>query len=317
MKQKIYIYGVVTVLIILTGAVFKLIHMAGAGWLLTAGVATLVFVFLPAALVNNYKGEGNRQNKLLYIVTWITCFVVFTAMLFKIQHWPYAGLLLTVALPFPYVVFLPVFLIVTSKNKHFSIYNTVFILLLLAGISVFTALLSLNVTRNRITDSYNLARNYNRIETALIQIPDRNVESPLDLKIDEVLKITYEYKELILKQEGISPVQWNNDAGSLVRPDSKGLAAHALLDAGEPEPGTRLKAGLNSLVTEIKKTSGCEELAKEAPVIFDIVTPSGREEDWYSWKFKDNNLSWVLIYLDGLETNLKMIREAVKCPGGI
>ncbi len=310
MKQKIYIPGVVTVLIILTGAVFKLNHIPGAGWLLTAGVATLVFVFLPAALINNYKGEGNRQNKLLYIVTWITCFVVFTAMLFKIQHWPYAGLLLIVALPFPYVVFLPVFLIVTSKNKNFSIYSTVFILLLLAGNSVFTALLSLNVTKNRITDSYNLSRNYNRIEAALTRIPDRNAESPLDLKIDEVLKITHDYKQLILKQEGISTVQWNNDAGSLERPDSKGLAAHDLLDAGEPEPGTKLKAGLNDLVNEIKKTSGCEELAKSAPVIFDLNAPSGKESDWGKWKFNDNSLSWVLIYLDGLQANLNMIKAA-------
>jgi len=312
MKQKTYIFGVLTALIIFTGAIFKINHWAGAGILLTTGLATLVLIFLPVALINNYKAEGNRQNRLLYIVTCVTCFVIFTSMLFKIQHWPYAGLLLTVALPFPYVVFLPVFLAVTSKNKNFSIYSTVFILLLLAGNSVFTALLSLNVTRDRISDSYNLSRNYNRLETVLSQTPDRNTESPLDLKIDEVLRIAHEYKELILKQEGISDVQWNNDAASLVRPDSKGLAALALLDAGEPEPGARLKAGLNSLANEIEKTSGCEELAKEVPVIFDIVTPSGREEDWYSWKFKDNNLSWVLIYLDGLETNLKMIRAVVK-----
>jgi hypothetical protein len=312
MKQKTYIFGVLTALIIFTGAIFKINHWAGAGIMLTTGLATLVLIFIPVALINNYKAEGNRQNRLLYIVTSVTCFVVFTAMLFKIQHWPYAGLLLTVALPFPYVVFLPVFLIVTSRNKNFSIYSMVFILLLLAGNSVFTALLSLNVTKDRISDSYNLSRNYNRLETVLSQTPDTITESPLAVKIDEVLKIVYEYKELILKQEGISAVQWNNDAGSLVRPDSKGLAAHALLDAGEPEPGTRLMDGLNGLVNEIKKTSGCEELAKEAPVIFDTVSPTGREDDWCSWKFADNNLSWVLIYLDGLETNLKMIRATVK-----
>jgi len=46
--------------------------------------------------------------------------------------------------PFPYVVFLPVYLIVTEKNKSHNIYNTVYILLLLALNSTFAALLALH-----------------------------------------------------------------------------------------------------------------------------------------------------------------------------
>ncbi len=131
MKQKIYILGVITAMIISTGVILKVNHWPAAGILITAGTLILVLIFLPAALINNYKAEGNSQNRLLYIVTYITCFVVFIGMLFKIQHWPYAGIALLIALPFPYIVFLPVFLTVTSKNKNFNIYNTVFVLLLL------------------------------------------------------------------------------------------------------------------------------------------------------------------------------------------
>ncbi len=132
--------------------------------MITAGTLILVLIFFPAALINNYKAEGNNQNRLLYIVTYITCFVVFIGMLFKIMHWPYAGIALLIALPFPYIVFLPVFLIVTSKNKNFNIYNTVFVLLLLALNSVFSGLLSLNVSKETIDDSYNISRNYNKVE---------------------------------------------------------------------------------------------------------------------------------------------------------
>ena len=87
----------------------------------------LVFVFLPLALRNHYRTEGNRKNSALYIVTWLTCFVVFGGMLYKIMHWPGAAIALMIALPFPYVVFLPVFLAVTAKDKSFSIYNTVYV----------------------------------------------------------------------------------------------------------------------------------------------------------------------------------------------
>ena len=312
MKQKIYILGLFTVLIVFAGLVFKVNHLAGAGIMLIAGFATLVLVFLPLSLRDHYKAEGTRQNLPLYVVTWLTVFVVFTAMLFKILHWPHAGILMAIAIPFPYVVFLPVFLSVTSKNKNFSIYNTVFVLLLLVVNSVFSALLGLNITRNRIDDSYNLSHNYNKFEIALSQLTEKIPGSSLILKIDEALKIVEEYRVIILKHEDMTLEQWQKNPGDLGMPDSKGRAAAALIKAGDSPSGTKLYASLKALITEIENTSGYEGLAEAAPVIFDLEEPSGKEEDWGNWKFSDNSLSWVLIYLDGLETNLKMIKVTVK-----
>jgi hypothetical protein len=311
MKQKIYILGLLTVLIVFTGLVFKVNHLAGAGIMLIAGFATLVLVFLPLALRDHYKAEGTSQNLTLYIVTWLTSFVVFTAMLFKILHWPRAGLLLAIAIPFPYVVFLPVFLSVTSKNKNFSIYNTVFVLLLLAANSVFSALLGLNVTRNRIDESYNLSHSYIKFEIALSRLPEKVPGSSLNLKIDEALKIVEEYRGIILKHEDMTPEQWQNSPGDLVMPDSKGRSAVALIKAGDSLSGTKLFASLKALTKEMENTTGYEGLAKAAPVIFDLNVPSGKDEEWSTWKFSDNSLAWVLIYLDGLETNLKLIRASL------
>ncbi|MBN2864113.1 MAG: hypothetical protein JXN62_13180 [Bacteroidales bacterium] len=144
MKQKIYILGLAITLTVFTGIIFKVNHWPGAGYLMTVGIISLVILFLPLALRNHYKVEGNNKNLVLYIVTWLTCFVVFTAMLFKIMHWPGAGTALMISIPFPYVIFLPVFLIVTGKNKKFNIYYTVFVLFLLAAISGFSALLALH-----------------------------------------------------------------------------------------------------------------------------------------------------------------------------
>ena len=104
----------------------------------------LLIVFLPVALRSSYKGEGRRESLPLYVITYLTCLVSFVSMLFKIQYWPGAGYLLLVAIPFPFVVFLPVYLYITGKNENHNIYNTVAVLFLLVIFSSLTVLLALH-----------------------------------------------------------------------------------------------------------------------------------------------------------------------------
>jgi hypothetical protein len=189
MKQKIYTLGLITTSIIIIGSLFKIMHWPGGGQLLILGIVMLILVFLPLALRNHYRTEGEKKNLLLYIVTWLTCFVVFGGMLFKIMHWPGAGIALVAALPFPYVIFLPVFLFVTSKDKNFNISDTVAVLCLLAAVSIFTALLALNVSKERINDSMELSRRYYRPETVLDEIPAPASQTPVMDEIDDHLKV--------------------------------------------------------------------------------------------------------------------------------
>jgi hypothetical protein len=316
MKQKIYFLGLVAAILMSTGAIFKVNHWPAAAHMMITGTLVLVLIFLPAALINHYRAEGNKQNKVLYIVTWITCFVVFTAMLYKIMHWPYAGYALLIALPFPYAVFLPAFLAVTSKNKNFNIYNTVFMLLLLALNSVFAALLALNVSKQTVIDSYGLSRNYCMTETAIADLPGTASQSSVNAKIDEILKITSDYQDLILKHEGLTREQWKKDPGNLVRPDNVNTAAEILGDNGEMPAGIKLEKAISELVSLMEQTKGYEETAKALPSILGMGTEN--EEDPASAFFFRNiviPLSWVLIYFDGVESNLKMIKAST--PSGL
>ena len=308
MKQKIYILGIITALIIFTGTIFKINHFPGASILLTVGLATMVLIFMPIALADNYRAQEPGRSLLLYIVTWLTCFVVFTAMLFKIQHWPYAGAALTIAIHFPYVVFLPVFLIITSKNKNFNVYNTVFVLSLLAINSVFSTLLALNVSKTIIDDSYTLSQNYNRLENILAQLPENKNQPDVEKKIDEVLKIVIDYQDLILKHEGITREAWIKDPGILARPDSRQTAQDALLKSNEQYAGQRLESGLRNLILEFEKCPELKNLASSAPLIFDYKDHKDRIGPWI---FELGPLAWNLIYLDGLEANLTMIKASI------
>jgi len=311
MKQKIYYYGLIAAMLMATGAIFKVNHWPAAAIMMIAGTLILVLLFLPAALINHYRAEGNKQNKLLYIVTWITCFVVFTAMLYKIMHWPHAGIGLLIALPFPYVVFLPVFLAVTSRNKNFNIYNTVFVLLLLALNSVFSALLALNVSKDTIVDSYSISKNYCQVNAAMNNFPTNVRESTVNIKIDEVLKIVADYQDLILKHEGMTREQWKKNPGNLLRPDNQNIAAGVLADKGEMPAGIKLEKSISELISLMEKTKGYEEIAKALPSVLGMGA-ANEDDPVSSFSFRNIviPLSWALIYLDGVETNLKMIKAS-------
>lgn len=311
MKQKIYILGFATALTISLGAIFKINHWPLAGYLLILGILTLVFLFLPLALRNSYKSGENSRNLVLYWATWLTCFVVFIGMLFKILHWPHAGTWLMIALPFPYVVFLPVYLVITSKNKNFNIYNTVFVLFLLTAVSAISLLLALSVSKERIADSLSIPGNYNRLENAVAMIPYHNRQSSVEQKIDDLLKISGEYKDLILKVDGITADQWNNDPKILLTSDSWQTKRNKLMELGLSLQG-QLKTGLSDLLIMLEKTTGYESLAKAAPEILDMnKNRSGNSYNWENDIMIWGEQPWALSYLEGLETNLKLLRLSI------
>lgn len=312
MRQKIYTLGLVITSVIFLGALLKINHWPGGGQLLILGVVTLVMVFLPLALGNHYRADGGKKNLPLYIVTWITCFVVFGGMLFKMMHWPGAGIALLIALPFPYVVFLPVFLAVTSKDRNFSIYNTVAVLFLLAGTSISSALLALNVSKEKIDDSILLSRSYNRIETILDEIPAAPGQAPVVNKIGELLSIIDDYQHSIFSLEGMSEEEWNNDPWTFPRPEAASVLDKALITAGEnPTYDTRLQTGLGELVTALRQSAVNEEAAGKIPLIFDFFETPGDGPGWTKGMFMVPPRVWSLIYLDGLETNLKLLRAGL------
>ncbi len=310
MKQKIYIFGIITTMVILTGTVFKINHWPGAGILLILGILTLAWVFIPVALINAYKGNKASHYLPLYIVTYITSLVVFTAMLFKIQHWPGVHNLFLIALPFPYLVFLPVFLYTVSKDKNYNVYNVVFVLSLLALNSVFSVLLALNVSKSRLEDSYSVSRNYNHIESVLGHLQNKVSQSAIDIKIEGVIKIVNEYQDIILKEEGISAEQWVSNPDNLWRPEVRGIAANTLAGSFDPPIAGKLSDGLLDLISEMNNTRGYEEFAKVAPVVFDYNSKTESVLDWGQRIFAYNNLSWALIYLDGLKANLSLIKAS-------
>lgn len=310
MKQKIYILGLATAIIVFLGTLFKVNHWPGAAILLVSGISILVFVFLPLALVSSYKAEGSKGKRLLYIVTWLTAFIVFAAMLFKIQHWAGAGLLVLVSIPFPFVVFLPVFLMSRSGNSKENIYNTVSVLFLLMLISCFTGLLALNVSKDKMIDSYSVMHNYYQSNKAAENFDVRS-HSSAALLIDELIGKTQEYRDLYIGSSGYSPDMWKGELGPY---QGSWLSQKNDIRFGKEKEAIHsgLLSGLRDLISLLEKTPGCESLAAAAPSLFNLrKTPSGNY-NWDSDQILYPTHPWLLVYLVGLENNLRLMKVSVK-----
>jgi hypothetical protein len=311
MKQKIYILGLISSMILVTGTIFKLNHWPAAGILMTIGTFLLVILFLPAALTNHFKVKGNSQNRPLYIVTYITCFVVFTGMLFKIQHWPFAGLAMMIAIPFPFIVFLPVWLYVTSKIKNFDINNTIYVLFLLTIQAVFTALLALNVTKEKLDYTLQLTNQISSFNAAIGTLPDVSDKSSVILAADEVLKQIEECRQLLFNRTDITRKGLKEGTTSSRFLDSKDIPQDLLLSSSITSPAEKLSQALTSFVTEIAKQPDGQNLAEKARQLFDLTNKPGDDTPWHYKMFQGVYLTWILVELDEMEYFVRVFKSGV------
>jgi hypothetical protein len=118
MKNLMKISGVAGTVLFGFAAMFKIQHWPGASIMLTLGALFLVFTFLPSALVVLWKETHSTKRLFMFISAFLTgtCFVAGT--LFKIQHWPYAGLILTIGAMTGVLFFVPALLINRIKNSE-------------------------------------------------------------------------------------------------------------------------------------------------------------------------------------------------------
>ncbi|MCF8457001.1 MAG: hypothetical protein K9H62_13815 [Bacteroidales bacterium] len=143
MKKILYISGIVAVNLLLLGALMKILHWPGANILLILSIATFVFWFIPASLINHFRSLEKPANPTLHILVFVVCLLDFVGALFKILHWPGANWLMIVGIPAPFILFLPVYLIRFNKQKRRpdgDFFAVMFLFVYIAIISVFLSL---------------------------------------------------------------------------------------------------------------------------------------------------------------------------------
>jgi uncharacterized protein with PQ loop repeat len=107
MKNTMKISGVAGTVLFGFAAMFKIQHWPLAGALMTLGALVLAFIFLPSALSVLWKETHNRKRLFLVFSAFFAGILFIFGILFKIQHWPMAGTILTLAALSGILFFIP------------------------------------------------------------------------------------------------------------------------------------------------------------------------------------------------------------------
>lgn len=136
MKKTMKISGLIAPILLSFGSLFKIQHWPGASVLLVLGFLLLSFVFLPSAIYVNYKEVSNRTKKWTHVIGFLGTFFISVGFLFKIQHWPYAGIAITIGILMVCLLFLPMVLINRLKSEYDSVPKYIY-LIAFAGFMIY------------------------------------------------------------------------------------------------------------------------------------------------------------------------------------
>lgn len=157
MKNINYIIGLLSLIVLLIGIIFKVLHLPGAAILFILGMGLMVFIFLPIAYWNLLKSTTDELLKWVYHAAFISFFIDFVGVVFKVLHWPGASILMIIGIPLPFVFFLPLYIYYHNKRKLKLDVNFFSICLFMIYLSVFSSLLAVNKSHSTINATVSLA----------------------------------------------------------------------------------------------------------------------------------------------------------------
>jgi hypothetical protein len=139
MKTIAFISGILSANLMMFGSLFKVSNWPYADFLLILAVIVFCLIFLPFALISWYRAS-EKKSMLLMVTTFVVYFTGVIAMLFKIEHWDYNMQLMMFAIPLPFILFLPVYILHIRKDKHDKTFIPV--MMGLTFLAVFSVLLA-------------------------------------------------------------------------------------------------------------------------------------------------------------------------------
>lgn len=319
MKKFIYFLGILCSNLILFGSLFKVQHWPAANMLLIAGLLICCILFLPLALYSSYQNQEEKKYGILYVVSFLVFFTGLMGSLFKIEHWPGAGIFLLIGIPLPFILFLPVYLYQTRKIKNISSNSFLGIVFGLIFLAVYGVLLSLNVSKNILDKISNNIRIHEQ-DIAFIEgkMKPSNVNEKISRDADSLCIFIDEIRCSLLSASGNVSCEGNllssqYFSSSLANADDKEISTKILFSSEKGNIPDLLENKLSDFRENLLKNESSnkafESLIKKLFNTSAIVSQDDPSSSirWQEREFKNRELIIVLNTLSRIKRNIRLV----------
>lgn len=223
MKKILNISGIVSALLTILGAVLKTNHLPGAAVCIVLGGGIFSLIFLPLMIALKFKDEEKTTDKWVLSFGFLIAMIISLGVVFKIQHWPYANIMMQGGLSAFVFAYVPLYYLSRIRRPEIRFNTTVNTVLMMACGGMLYGLYNLGFSK-KLSDS--LAANYEFIDSKKKQIAQVNnaIYGGINQNdtLSEIHKLTSELDaqmenikfNLIMKAEGLSA-----EEASLIKPD--------------------------------------------------------------------------------------------------
>lgn len=133
MKKVMIRTGIFSVIALIAGSLFKIMHWPGAGVLLVLGIASLSLIFLPLMFILKTKDNSSQRDKLILAIGSVIGVLLCWATLFSVMHWPSGnGMLWLSAIAISAFILIPVYFFTGIRNPDTKV-NTIVTTVILVG----------------------------------------------------------------------------------------------------------------------------------------------------------------------------------------
>jgi hypothetical protein len=297
----LYLFGFVSFFPWMAGVLFKVQHWPSASILLTIGILATVVLFLPTLLYVKIKDASTKELNPVLTIGVISGMIYLTGLLFKIMHWPGAGLMFCLGSLFFVVIFLPYYTIKTYKEDQHVRFEFIFLLVGVLWFILTTTLFNLNISRDVISD---FTDNYENLNVLNKQMMRKNAdlyllaERTLDdmNKVKEIQNRTNQLTEYIneLKSDLIKSCSENSDLRSMDNQDisirqiayNTDYRKPSAFMCGKESNGKayELKSRLTDYKLFINDLVSNEEIMERNNKLIDLDVPSDSPSDIKGWE---------------------------------
>jgi hypothetical protein len=125
--------GSVAAALLSCGLVFKFGHWPGAGILVVTGLLSASLIFLPLLFILKIKEKQEKRDKLLLLLGSVPSVLIGLHVMFKIMHWPFAGVIGIAAMLILMLLFLPLYFLSGIRREETKVNTIVSSILLTLG----------------------------------------------------------------------------------------------------------------------------------------------------------------------------------------